>query len=979
MIIKSLEIYGYGQFVQRKIDFNKGFTEIFGENEAGKSTIQAFIHSILFGFPTKKSREPRLEPRLGNQYGGKLDLIFDDGTEAEVERIKGSAQGDVKVYLSDGSTRDESWLNKKLNYITKKTYQGIFSFNVLGLQDIHRNLDEKQLQDYLLQAGALGSTEFTSMRDTIGQKKEELYKKSGKNPIINQQIEQLKHLESQIREEESKLDTYHRLVDERDKSSRRLEHLKQNLNQLSKMHEAKQKEVALHDQTQEWKGLEQVLNIEPLKFPEKGIDRYETAKSFQQSLEKDIGLKEERLAQLKQEAKNIFPVETKDIDAINSLYQQENEIKQKEYELRSVEKDISDKQREQESLQNTIGWNEPHHEVDSSEAMKSHVSEQIRGKQEQNAYILQLERGLEDNKIERNSNSNELDQLEKELVPEETFEKKKEYSQQVLELHEKENLYEKLKESFEEEQIRKNQRQKLLRLAFIALAIIGAALTVFSFVTTNMIFGIVFAILTVIFIVGIFLAKTKDVDYGVAMNQEINDLESQLEHLESNYNLDFDLDHQHRIREQWQNAIKAKEMLDEKNAYLNKSMDEAQNRLDSLSDNINNVKKELYLSPKISDELIVESITSMSNIKSHDNYVKELNHKRSQLMDEINQFYKHAKDVTSPHFSHFNTMSFFHDVNQWLKNAKDNNDNWHKNQEETQLLTNELKHLKSRLSENKNIIKELFDFVNVEDEESYYSHHQDYETYHSNLNRFNDLTQYLENQNYSYEMSSKLSEKTTAQLDEEDDTLARQVDQYNDQYLNMQAEVSDLTAQINHMETDTTLAQLRHEYYSLKNRLNDIAKDWASLSYLQNLVEEHIKQIKDKRLPQVIQEAVSIFKYLTNGAYTMINYTEDDSIHVKHDNGQVFEPVELSQSTKELLYVALRISLIKVLKPYYPFPIIVDDAFVHFDKHRKERMLNYLRELSRNYQVLYFTCTKDNIIPSKEMIILNKLEEGGKK
>jgi len=29
--------------------------------------------------------------------------------------------------------------------------------------------------------------------------------------------------------------------------------------------------------------------------------------------------------------------------------------------------------------------------------------------------------------------------------------------------------------------------------------------------------------------------------------------------------------------------------------------------------------------------------------------------------------------------------------------------------------------------------------------------------------------------------------------------------------------------------------------------------------------------------------------------------------------------------------------------------------------------------------VLYFTCTKDNIIPSKEMIILNKLEEGGKK
>ena len=71
------------------------------------------------------------------------------------------------------------------------------------------------------------------MRDRIGQKKEELYKNL-KNPIINQQIEQLKQLENQIRNEESKLDTYHRLVDDKDKSSRRLENLKQNLNQLSK-------------------------------------------------------------------------------------------------------------------------------------------------------------------------------------------------------------------------------------------------------------------------------------------------------------------------------------------------------------------------------------------------------------------------------------------------------------------------------------------------------------------------------------------------------------------------------------------------------------------------------------------------------------------------------------------------------------------------------------------------------------------------
>ena len=35
-------------------------------------------------------------------------------------------------------------------------------------------------------------------------------------------------------------------------------------------------------------------------------------------------------------------------------------------------------------------------------------------------------------------------------------------------------------------------------------------------------------------------------------------------------------------------------------------------------------------------------------------------------------------------------------------------------------------------------------------------------------------------------------------------------------------------------------------------------------------------------------------------------------------------------------------------------------------------MLNYLRSLSEHYQVLYFTCVKDNIVPSKEVITLNK-------
>ena len=185
---------------------------------------------------------------------------------------------------------------------------------------IHKNMNETQLQDYLLQAGALGSTEFTSMRAQLHERKDEIYKKSGRNPTINQQLEQLNQLEAQIRDEEAKLTTYQRYVDDKDKAERRLNNLKQNLAQLSKMHNEKQKELALHEQTQEWKSLEGSLNIEPVHFPEQGIDRYETSKSQIDTLKTDISLREEKLAQLENENNRLTDFLEKTYEYVSILF-----------------------------------------------------------------------------------------------------------------------------------------------------------------------------------------------------------------------------------------------------------------------------------------------------------------------------------------------------------------------------------------------------------------------------------------------------------------------------------------------------------------------------------------------------------------------------------------------------------------------------------------------------------------------------------
>ena len=69
----------------------------------------------------------------------------------------------------------------------------------------------------------------------------------------------------------------------------------------------------------------------------------------------------------------------------------------------------------------------------------------------------QIERAIDENQIEQNTLSQEIENLEKNLVSEDSLDKKKQYNQQKLELHEKENLYNKLKDTFNSDKERKQR------------------------------------------------------------------------------------------------------------------------------------------------------------------------------------------------------------------------------------------------------------------------------------------------------------------------------------------------------------------------------------------------------------------------------------------------------------------------------------------------------------------------------------------
>ena len=63
MIIKKIDIEGFGKFSGHAIDFKPGFNLIFGKNEDGKSTLMAFIKLMFYGGGGAKGTDISKNPR----------------------------------------------------------------------------------------------------------------------------------------------------------------------------------------------------------------------------------------------------------------------------------------------------------------------------------------------------------------------------------------------------------------------------------------------------------------------------------------------------------------------------------------------------------------------------------------------------------------------------------------------------------------------------------------------------------------------------------------------------------------------------------------------------------------------------------------------------------------------------------------------------------------------------------------------------
>lgn len=209
MIITNLNINGFGKFVYKAISFSNGINLIYGNNEAGKTTIHTFIKSMLFGIKRKKNKNStdvytKYFPwDSKNSFGGTLSFIYNN-REYQISREfnESNPQFEIRNVTEKGKLikNPELFLSKVLYNLNIDTFDNTISIGQLkSSQDSSMIYELHRILANLNTTGDM-SIDSNYAINLLSQKKDLLQLNLDSNATIlyNKQLGNIRNIEREL-------------------------------------------------------------------------------------------------------------------------------------------------------------------------------------------------------------------------------------------------------------------------------------------------------------------------------------------------------------------------------------------------------------------------------------------------------------------------------------------------------------------------------------------------------------------------------------------------------------------------------------------------------------------------------------------------------------------------------------------------------------------------------------------------------------
>ncbi|CAM3649798.1 AAA family ATPase [Mesobacillus zeae] len=974
MKLIEIHIYGYGKLENIKLLGLQGIQVFYGENEAGKSTIMSFIHSILFGFPTKQQNDLRYEPKKHSKYGGMLKAEFPGKRLAVIERVKGKATGDVTVTLEDGTAGGEELLSQLLEGMDKSTYQSIFSFGFQGLQNVN-SIKGEDLGRYLFSAGALGTDKLMQVENHLLKEMEQRFKPGGKKPVLNEMLKELKTLHESLKKAENESKEYILLTEERSSLEKRLTdiHEKQEAacSKLARLNEMKRLQAVILEGDRIRRNLMDEGNI---TFPENGINRLERILDLERPLATRREWLAEKVKKLEAEAEASKP----DMSMLEreaeitarletfTVYEQEK-VKQREIDSRleeiAAEIDQANDHFNKNFTEETISF------ANTSLFVKERAEEI----QLSRANLLQrkvtLDESFQEESVAVQGLEAEVASLEQEVLGKE---EREELYKQLKALESRDRLEEELRQitlmadsdrsrkamnKKRAAQGRKRESVQSLVLGFLFLCMLAAGAVSSQWLLAV---GGLGGLLLVLFML---FRPASVFDAGETGKElELNERERELKKLLNEASRQDSL----LLREKVAEDEKLRSRLQDLKARL----DQQNHRFDRVIQAFEKWESEIRELNKLQDGLAreLQLETYPENGRIYDTFL--LVERQKQLFREYKRLKERWKAVRASQEELENAFkelssSFLkgegvtlYDTASMLKKKLRSEIERAAGYKEAMTKLSELREEDERLKKEHDMLSEekaqLLQQAGTEEEESFRLAGKMAGLQAEQSSRLQEITFQLEVAGISEQEKDQVL--TGLNPDEAIADVESLANCLKAEHQKLHDRLAEVRHKIGMLEAGGLYSELLHQYRQLKSEFQEKAKEWSKFSIAKDLLLKTVERYKSSRMPRMLENAEEYLRFLTGGEYMRITPNALGSgFWIENKEHTRFEANELSQATAEQVYVSLRLALASTLYGRYPFPIIIDDSFVNFDRTRAKRMIQLIKTLPEN-QVLFFTC-----------------------
>ncbi|KAA0258103.1 hypothetical protein FHQ18_06815 [Deferribacter autotrophicus] len=171
-------------------------------------------------------------------------------------------------------------------------------------------------------------------------------------------------------------------------------------------------------------------------------------------------------------------------------------------------------------------------------------------------------------------------------------------------------------------------------------------------------------------------------------------------------------------------------------------------------------------------------------------------------------------------------------------------------------------------------------------------------------------------------------------------------------------EISRLDERINIYLNKDILHEKESELEKLKGEFKSKLEEFAVKNLSLKILENTLKRYEEEYQPELLQNSSKYFERFTNGRYKQIRTNIEGNLFVLSNDDRIKEIDELSAGTKDQLYLALRLGYIDLIDKKLKLPLFFDEVTANFDDEREQNFLETLEKISDDRQIFIFTCKR---------------------